>query len=381
MTRSRLLIISFSKIETDARVLKQVNRLSREYDVHTVGYGDLPPGAVSHISIPDDMPVWQYDRVDVVLRRYPKAYWGNRAIAFVASQLEGTQWDVIVANDVDAVGVALAQRSMHGVHADLHEYAPRQKEDVLKWRLFLGPFVRWMCRHFVVRADSVTTVGQGIADEYLREYGIRSGVVTNAAPYTELEPVPVETPVRLVHSGAALRDRNIMTILDAVDATASDVSLDLYLTPNDPGFLAEVRERAESSTRITLHDPVPYAELAAVLNAHDVGIHILPPVNFNNTWALPNKFFDYVQARLGVVIGPSPEMARVLGEYGFGAVTDGFDAAALTRALDALTAEQVAVWKRASDGAAADLSGERQVEEWADAVRALLDRPERDVRA
>jgi len=372
VTRPRLLIISFSRIEADARLLKQVGRLSRDVDVHTVGYGDTPPGARSHIRIPDEMPIWRYDRVKVVMRRYRRAYWDNSAIAFAARALQGSKWDVVLANDVDAVGLALSQDAVHGVHADLHEYAPRQKEDVLKWRLFVAPFVRWMCRRFVVKANSVTTVGQGIADEYRREYGINADVVTNAAPFAKLAATPVSSPIRLVHSGAALRDRNIMAILDAVDATTSDVSLDLYLTPNDPGFLAEVSVRADGSERITLHDPVPYAQLSSVLNAQDVGIHLLPPVNFNNTWALPNKFFDYVQARLGVVIGPSPEMARLLQAHAFGAVADGFSAGDLTRVLDALSADEVRSWKAASDAAAEELSGERQSDLWAEAVHRLL---------
>jgi len=378
MTGSRLLIISFSRIEADARVLKQVSRFSRDLEVHTVGYGETPPGATSHIRIPDDMPVWRYDRASVMLRRYETAYWGNPAIAFASRALQGTRWDAVIANDVDAVGLALAQDSAHGVHADLHEYAPRQKEDVLKWRLFVAPFVRWMCRRFVVRAASVTTVGQGIADEYRREYGIRADVVTNAAPFVDLTPTPVGEPIRLVHSGAALRDRNILAILDAVEATTADVSLDLYLTPNDPGFLEEVRGRAMAAPRITLHDPVPYAQLSSVLNAHDIGVHLLPPVNFNNTWALPNKFFDYVQARLGVIIGPSPEMARLLGEHGVGAVADDFSAKDLTRLLDRMTVEQVRMWKHASSDAASELSGERQVEVWVDAVERLLASPRVD---
>lgn len=371
MTLARLLIISFSTIEADARVLKQVRRLSEEFEVHTVGYGAAPAGAVSHVRIPDDFPIWRYARAKVLLRRYRSAYWSNPAVAHAAKALNGTSWDAVLANDVDAVGLALAQDSAHGVHADLHEYAPRQKEDVTRWRLFVAPFLRWMCRRFVAKADSVTTVGQGIADEYLREYGIRAGVVTNAAPYAELEAAPVGAPLRLVHSGAALRDRNIMAILDAVDSSIADVRLDLYLTPNDPAFLDEVRARAAGSPNIELHDPVPYAALSSVLNAHDVGIHLLPPVNFNNTWALPNKFFDYVQARLGVIIGPSPEMARVLRDHGFGAVADGFGADDLTRVLDGLSAERVAEWKRAAAAAAPELSGEQQTELWVRAIQNL----------
>ncbi|MFD6054798.1 glycosyltransferase family 1 protein [Agromyces sp. NPDC060279] len=375
MTRERVLLISFSPIAADARVLKQVRRFADEYELFTLGYGPAPDGVAGHFQVPDEFPVWRYDRRAVALRRYERAYWSNAAIAWSVRALQGSRWDAVLANDVDAVGLALSLDVRAGVHADLHEYAPRQKEDLLRWRLFVGPFISWMCRRFVTRAASVTTVGQGIAEEYAAKYGITARVVTNAAPYSALVPGEVQRPIRLVHSGAALRDRNISAILDAVEATSAPVELALYLTPNDPGFLAELRSRAERSGRITLHDPVPYDELSRTLNAHDVGIHILPPVNFNNRWALPNKFFDYVQARLGVIIGPSPEMARVLEQHGFGAVAAGFSAGDLAGVLDRLDPATVTGWKRAADAAAPALSSEAQVEIWADALSSLLDAP------
>lgn len=373
LTRSRLLIISFSTIDTDARVLKQVRRLGEEFEVHTVGYGKHPAGVASHVRIPDELAIWRYDRAALILRQFRRAYWTNRAIAFAVAALRGTRWDAIIANDVDAVGLALAQESAHGVHADLHEYAPRQKEDVPRWRLFIAPFVRWMCREFVARADSASTLGQGIADEYLREFGIRAEVVTNATPYHELSPTPVSAPIRLVHSGAGLRDRNLLLMAQAAVQTSTDVTLDFYLTANDPAYIQELRTFADSTNgRVRMHDPVAYSDLIPTLGRYDVGVFLLPPVNFNYRWTLPNKFFDYVQARLGVVIGPSPEMARVLDRHGFGAVAEGFDADALTRVLDDLSLDAVSCWKQAAHAAAEELSGESQTEIWVRAIRRML---------
>ena len=371
MTRATLLILSFSNISADARVLKQVRLFSGDYDVVTCGHGPAPDGVASHIEIPEQLAVWRYDRALVATRRYAKAYWANPAIAYARSVLPVGGFDAVLANDVDAVGLALSLDAPSGVHADLHEYAPRQKEDVLRWRLFVAPFLRWMCRTFVRRASSVTTVGQGIADEYRRRFGIDAEVVTNAAPYADLAPTTAKTPIRLVHSGACLRDRNIAAIIDAVEASTASVTLDLYLTPNDPQFLDELKERSRSSDRVIVRDPVPYTALSGTLNTFDVGVHILPPVNFNNRWALPNKFFDYVQARLGVVIGPSPEMAGVLTTGGFGAVTEDFTVEALTRVLDGLDVNTVNAWKKAANDSAHALSSDAQVAIWKRAVDAL----------
>ncbi|MGL3149828.1 glycosyltransferase family 1 protein [Microbacterium sp. A82] len=363
--RRRLLILSFSPIASDARVLKQVRLFSDDYAVTTCGYGPAPLGVVEHLAIPDELAIWRYDRLLVALRRYRRAYWQNPAIVAAKNLLAGQEFDAVLADDVDAVGLALAIPS-GGVHADLHEYSPRQKEDLLRWRVFVAPFMRWMCRSFVSRAKSTTTVGHGIAREYRRRFGFEAAVVTNAAPFVERSPQPVHEPIRLVHSGAALHDRNIMMIVDAVDAASGGCTLDLYLTPNDPAYLDALRARQNS--RITVHEPVPYDDLNETLSGYDVGVHVLPPVNFNNRWALPNKFFDYVQARLGLIIGPSPEMARVVHERGLGAVASDFTTEALTREIERLDAAHVAQYKSASGAAARELSAEGQVIGWRTAI-------------
>ncbi len=367
-----MLILSFSPIASDARVLKQVALLRDEYEVTTCGYGEAPTGVADHVRIPDEFAIWRYPRLAVVLRQYRWAYRKNQAIASAAGQLAGRRFDVVLADDVDAVPLALSLAPVKGVHADLHEYSPRQHDESPRFRWFVRPFIEWMTRRYVARAASWTTVSSGIAREYERRFGFLPEIVTNAAPYADAEPTPVGEPLRLVHSGAALRNRHLGTLIDGVVGAASGATLDLYLTPNDEVYLAELRESAaRAGGRIRLNAPVPYAELAETLRRFDVGVHVLPPVNFNNRWALPNKIFDYVQARLAVLVGPSPEMADYVRRYGIGAVASDFTAPALSEAIDALTAASVAAMKAASHASARELSSESQVAVWKRAIDAL----------
>ncbi len=372
----RLLILSFSPIASDARVLKQVKAFSTRYDVVTCGYGPAPEGVTAHFALPDDAPVWRYSRPALILRQYGYAYRNNKAVAAARAALAGQQFDAVLADDVDAVPLALELKPRLGVHADLHEYSPRMHEEDWKFRWFVRPFIEWNLRTFVRRASSWTTVGQGIAEEYQRRFGFRPNVVTNAAPYVDAAAQPVGDVIKLVHSGAALRARNIDAIVNAVTATTAPVTLDMYLTPNDPGYLEELRRLAHASNgKITLHDPVPYAELSQTLNRYDIGVHLLPAVNFNNLWALPNKLFDYVQARLGVIIGPSPEMKRVVEEHGIGIVADGFTSVDLQKVLENdITGARVMSFKNASDASARELSSDTQVAIWVQAIDDLMAR-------
>ena len=51
--RPTMLILSYSPIARDARVLKQVTRFTRDYEVTTCGYGPRPEGVAEHIEIPE----------------------------------------------------------------------------------------------------------------------------------------------------------------------------------------------------------------------------------------------------------------------------------------------------------------------------------------
>jgi hypothetical protein len=300
--------------------------------------------------------------------------WTYRRIPYVREAgrlLRGRRFDIALANDVDTVALAIRAAGASRVHADLHEFFPGIHDNSTALGRRQTSYLTWLVRRYASRAASATTVSRGIAEAY-RRYGLTCEVVTNATPRAALSPTAVHAPIRLVHSGNAQPSRQLELTMRAVAASSTDVTLDLYLMPNDVLYLATLKEIAEQlGPRIRMRDPLPHAELVSALNAYDVGVHVLPPTSFNNANALPNKFFDYVQSRLGLVIGPSPEMARVLEEYGFGAVAADFTVEAIRTVIDGLTPDRVAEWKRRSDAAAEPLSADHQIEVWLRAIERL----------
>lgn len=366
----RLVLLSFSQLRSDARILKQIDLFGPEWELTTVGYGEAPDGVAEHLRIPDDAVAWRYPRLLTIARQYRRSYWANPAVAAARRLIGDRRFDVVFANDIDTAGLALDLAPTKGVHLDLHEFAPLQHSEMLRFRLFVAPFLRWQLRKFAARADSTTTVGAEIARRYHREFGFQPQVVTNAAPFADLAPTQVGMPLRMVHAGAALANRRIDVLLDAVDQV-ENVTLDLYLTPNDTGVVAAIEARAKDHPRIRLHAAVPYRDLMTTLNGFDIGVHILAPTNFNNLYALPNKLFDYVQARLGVIVGPSPEMAAIVDAHGFGTVTDDFSAESLAGVLRTLDAETVRIWKAHAHESAQALSSQTQSETWRRAVETI----------
>ncbi|WP_144627630.1 glycosyltransferase [Arthrobacter woluwensis] len=360
----RLLILTFSPIRSDPRVLKQVEFFKDKYQVATCAYGEAPDGVTEHYALPSDSRGWPSDKAGLLTRRFERVYESMTAVQAARALLPQGRFDIILANDLNSLPVALDLEPRLGVHSDLHEFAPREKEDDLKWRFFVAPFMRWLCRTYLGRAASVTTVSQGIAEEYTKDYGVDAGVVTNAAPYAEAEPKPTGTSVRLIHSAAGQRYRKLENFIEAMRDAPEWLTLDMIVMPNEPDYVAELREKAEGLPNLRFRDPVPYRQLVATLSEYDVSLVFLPPTNFNLKNALPNKFFEAVQARLGLIVGPSPAMESLVREYGLGDVTSDFTAESLRQTLQALTPERIDAWKAAAHAAARPLSAEAQVEIW-----------------
>jgi hypothetical protein len=109
-------------------------------------------------------------------------------------------------------------------------------------------------------------------------------------------------------------------------------------------------------------------EIPVFANYYDVGIYLLPPIHKNAELALPNKLFEFMQARLGVVVGPSPEMSRVILEWEAGAVCHDFSPRALADELSGLDADAIWRYKQAADAAARVVNAEAN----ADLVRRVV---------
>jgi hypothetical protein len=212
------------------------------------------------------------------------------------------------------------------------------------------------------------TVCQSIAEVYARDTGVTPRVMMNAPDYVDLQPTRVHSPVRLVHHGGAIPERRLETMIDVMKHLDSSFELNFVLVDRHPGYLAGLKAMSARYPNIKFLPPVPMQELPTFLNQFDVGIYLLDPTNFNNRAALPNKLFEFVQARLAIAIGPSPEMARLVREHDLGVVSPDFSPRSLAESIRAM---DVARFKAQSNKAARALSSESSCKILLEAIRTL----------
>ncbi len=365
VTKPRVLCISFSPLRRDSRVQRQIAVLAEFGDVVTVGYGPAPAGSADHLEIPASAPSLPQTPIGVlrlIIRAYRAVQLSSPGELAARRLLSETgTYDLVVANDARALPLAFAFADGAPVLADMHEWAPAENATNPVWRLLVKPYMEYLCRVLLPRASAVTTVSTSIAELYDAEYGVRPDIVRNAGRFRDLSPTVIEHDrIRLVHSGIAVPERNLEALIDAVASLDARFTLDCYLIGSD-SYLADLRARATGNPRVTFHEPVEPDELPATLNRYDLGVFLLPPRTINNRLMLPNKFFDFVQARLGLVFGPAVETDELILEHDLGIVTAGWTAHDLVTALQEITAKDLAKYKAAADAAAHALSSESDI--------------------
>lgn len=371
---TRVLVISFTDLASDPRVDRQIRALKTSYKVVAAGLAPPRDTVDEFIELPTVKRTGlgkAFGLARLLLHRYETAYWTHPTHTAALDSLRRVRADVIVANDFDTLPVAL--RLGPPVVFDAHEYSPAQFAEQAWWRILIAPYLRWQCRHYIPEVASMTTVSEGIATAYEAETGVPAVVVLNAPAYADLAPTPVHDPIRILHHGTAQRGRGLEEMVRLGHLLDDRFTLDFVLVEASPGYRNELIRLANGNPRIRFPEPWPMHTLVQEANEYDIGAFLLPPINLHRRLALPNKFFEFIQARLAIAIGPSPEMAQLVDRYNCGVVSTDFSPETLASALTSLDHPAIDAFKRASHAAAGDLCAEQNTKVALNVVERALD--------
>jgi hypothetical protein len=367
----KALVLCFTNLKNDARVKRQLGFLKPHFKLTTVCLDALPYDDIEVIKVPKLRltPTRKIALATFLLLGLTKsAHKLMYDYVQYSEKLRAARFDLIVANDIETLPMAFDIASSHTkVYFDAHEYAPRQFEDRLYWRIFFKKFITKLCNQFIPRVDGMSTINKGLADEYEKNFGIKPTVITNAAPYYNLRPhLDVQYPIRLVHHGIFNQSRQPELMIDMMKLLQKEkFTLDLYyLLPENASsqtrqLLDQITTQAAQLGSVRVLPPIKSDEIVETINPkYDIGIILVPPVNFNYENGLPNKLFDCIQARLGMVVGPLKEIASVTQQYNIGIVSPDFTAEAMAGVLSGITLDDVIQYKRSTQRAAEEMNSE-----------------------
>lgn len=344
--------------------MRQVRLLASSYDVTVAGFGIKPEAEIRFVEIVKQRTSLfrkALRALKLLLGAFESYYWSQYQVRAAERLLGDTTPDLVIANDLLALPLALKLAKGKPVIHDAHEYTPGEYEDQFMWRLLFSRYSYIFCQRYLPQATSMLTVCQGIADKYAQQFGVQPLVVHNAPYNQRLSPTPVQDgSIRMIHHGVASSARHLEVMIDMMAYLDQRFTLDLMLIEVEPSYMNFLRNKAQHDPRVRFINPVPMPEICVSINVYDVGLYLLPPDNFNHRHALPNKFFEFVQACLVVAIGPSPEMAALARKHNCGIVAESFEPKALAQALSGLDADSVRSLKEASHRAAQLLCFEQE---------------------
>lgn len=320
VSRPTICIISFSPIDRDASVLRQLDYLVPHYDLVVLGYGATPPRWQKADGV-------RWISVDPLQSPYRQAF----------EQLRHIYADLVFANDWSALllGWRLAVRWNAPLILDRREYAPLEWEERRNWRLFAAPMIVYFLRQYAVHADATLTVAPEIAQRYGREFGFLPIAVLNAPEYVTIQDhddrhaPPLRSALPSLLCSSAMREciRHLRACADRVA----------------PG-------------RVEFLDPVAPDRVVPRIAAFDIGFFLLRPTNYNHSIALPNKLFDFIYAALAVCVGSFPGMAAFVRERRCGSAAPSFEPTAVAATLNRLGSDDIQTMRRTARAAAARIN-------------------------
>ena len=145
--------------------------------------------------------------------------------------------------------------------------------------------------------------------------------------------------------------------------------LDFYLVGNQK-YINKLKEISKPYSKIRFLEPLPFNDIIPTMNQYDIGLAFFEPTTFNLRNCLPNKFFEYIQARLMLAIGPSYDMKKIVEQYELGIVSKNFDSKELAIELNKLSYDDILTYKENSNIASKELCYENESKK----LTAILDK-------
>lgn len=370
------LLVTRTHVARDPRLRRQLDWLVSEgWSVDTVGTGEA-----------GDMPVRQHFTMAAPLRvlEYRLGFLGflhtlpfrvrfqllskRRIPLDVVARVRERAYQLVLFNDIHLLPWLTDTRTFDPVnpvahvHLDIHEYFPTELPKNTRARFMLNGYYQWV-RSFIAHPliDSRSVVS-AMAEEYATEFSIPlPSIVRNCPPYLAQSPSSVDPDrIKLIHHGVAAWRRGFREMVEAMRLVDDRFSLTFMLAGNQKTILELQEHCRDQSHRIFFEPAVPMESLSRVVNKYDAEVMFFPRPPGHGGFGLPNKFFEAIQGRLAMVIGPTPPMVEIVAASGNGVIARDWSPESLAEAINSLTPEMVVAMKQASDRIAPEHTAETE---------------------
>lgn len=274
------------------------------------------------------------------------------------------RFNIVVANDLDTLPgcflAAILKRKK--LVYDSHEYFTEVPELVNRkfpkkvWQLIEGIILPQIKYSY--------TVSESIAETYNIKYGISMQVVRNVPYCIEnliTDGVKEGNQRVILYQGSVNIGRGLEHMIDAMEYIENTILRII----GDGDIKENLKKRVVQrglENKVEFISRLPFENLFEETCKADLGIALEENIGLNYYFALPNKLFDYIQARVPVLVSPFPEMQKIVRKYDIGTVYNHQDPQSLAKKIIEIfeLKNRYQKWKENTDKAALDLCWEKE---------------------
>ena len=357
----RVIISVTNDLATDQRVDRVCNTLVG------MGFDVLLAGRKLEHSLPLKPRLYATKRMRLLFNKGPLFYaeFNIRLFFFLIFH----KASLFVSNDLDTLlanYLASKLKRLPLVH-DCHEYFRGVPE--LNGRAGTTRIWKMIEDWIFPKLRSVYAVNESIAAVYRNEYGNDVHVIRNvpfrkttSLPGTRTLPDVPEDAKIILYQGSVNIDRGLEEAIMAMKFVKENACLVILGTGDIINQLKSLTPEIGVSDRVIFKGAISFEELHQYTLMAHIGLSIEKDVSLNYHFCLPNKFLDYIQARVPVLVSPFPEMKAIVEKYGIGEMIESHDPISLAGKFDSMLSDplKLSLYRTNLEKAANDLCWENE---------------------
>lgn len=316
----KILIVTFSDIKFDSRVLRYIKFCDERYTIYVIGNGDFLHENKNLI----------YINLNYKSKRKNKSifeflYYNFYLKYKIYMIIKLIKPDLIHSNDFETFFPSYFAflNKKNSLIYDSHEIwcerAGVRKNIITKT---INYFEYLIEKSFTKKIKYFITVSESIKLYFEKTYKIKNlYVIRNVTTLNDhneierniLDTVKNEKRLKFVYIGPLSYERNIPFLIDIF----KDFENDFHLTLIGKSFL-----KLPSYPNIKIFKSIDENKIVPTLKIFDVGVHPLKIDNLNHKLSLPNKIFQYMASSLALFIYENYETLKIIEKYKNGFTAD-----------------------------------------------------------
>ena len=342
--KKTIAIISNRDLTKSPRIDREIIALKKCYHIHL--FGEIK----NEDKLNKNVTFYQLYNFRTIIDKVKNRFFLKKSFSKLKRHFKENKISILIIHEPYFLPIAIQLKNEIGIKIifNAHEYHPLEFEDIPGWLDKKGKEFDGLYKTYLKDIDLFINVSEGIKNKCLTEYGKDSIVIPNASYYNPIAPkLNKGNVIKMIHHGVLLPSREIEKMIETVKRIGPRFKLDIMGLPSssDMDYYYYLKKITSETKNVSIIDTVPYDEIIPKINTYDVGFYIMTDSSFNHKYALPNKLFEFLQAKLAIVISPLFEMKILVEKYDIGVVSEDFSIESMVKTLNSLNIEKINQYK------------------------------------